>query len=149
MAAALFGLLAAVPDARAGSHRGPIVSLIPGNCQSLIVAGQAATSLCRPELVGIIYPSGEISFVFGTSGGRLVSFKGRTGHAQGSQTTLAVRRITIVSGSSARSIAVTGSCVFSGVATARNHIQCEVAERGVRYAAIFLTRGDISTRYAL
>ena len=148
-AGAIATLLAVGTQANDVQRRGPIVSFIRGECQSLVVANRASTRFCRPELIGIFYPSDDISFVFAMGGGRLVSFKGRPGHAQGSQTTLKVGQVTVVSGMHARSTAVVGSCVFTGVSTGRNQLQCDVVNQGVRYSAAFMTGADIPARLAL
>ncbi|MFC7537344.1 hypothetical protein ACFQPG_08185 [Sphingomonas sp. GCM10030256] len=135
----------AAPDGRAGTN----ISVIAGECRSLVVANRVLTKACTPNMIGILYPDREISFVFGLADGSLISFKGRPGHAQGQQTTLKVVQVTVSSKNVARPAAVLGSCVFTGLGSRRNHLQCDVSGEGLRYSASFVTRGSVPARFTL
>lgn len=114
-----------------------------------MLANRMVTRICKPRMIGILYPSQEISFVFALGGGTLISFKGRPGDVQRDQTTLKVEQVTIVSRNIARRSAVLGSCVFTGVSARRDHLQCDATGDGFRYAASFVTRGSLPARLTL
>ena len=142
-------LLIAVPPALA---RGPSsISMLGGRCESLIVANRSQTARCRPELIAISYGGSDVSFVLAGSDGRLVSFKGRAGHATAIQTTLKVTQVTTVGKGAARAVKVpvVGSCVYTRFARTANRLECAVSGRAGRYAAAFVTDGKEPTRLSM
>lgn len=145
--AALWALLVGATPAT--SRGASSISLLGGKCESLIVANRSQTARCRPELIAISYGGSEVSFVFAGADGRLVSFKGRAGHATAIQTTLKVNQITIVGKGAARAIKVpvVGSCVYTRFARTANRLECAVSGKAGRYAAAFVTDGKEPARF--
>ena len=140
--------LTATATSSASAPIGATISFIKGECRSLVLAGRVATRSCRPELIGISYPTQEISFVFGLSDGRLISFKGRPDHALPRQTTVKVGQVTIVGRLAHAAVApVMGSCVFTGMSGGRDHLACDASGGGNRYAGSFLTKGETPARF--
>jgi hypothetical protein len=138
------GLAAPAEGAQAAT-----ISQLTGRCEGLVIAGRPATPSCRPQLFAILYPTGDISFVFSWADGRMISFRGRAALSTNIQTTLKVTQITAVQGLAARPTRtrVTGSCIYTRFARQANRLDCLVAGRTGQYAGAFVTDGAEPARF--
>lgn len=142
-AAALGAFAVGTPPLVASGARDQ-VRFVGGECDSLVLAGRRLTQGCKPQLVTMLYRSGNISFVFAPGDGRLVSFLGRVERHAANQTSLRVGQVTVITrgGASAFVSPAAGNCVMTAFAINRTRLDCAARAGRTAYSALFRTRDE-------
>jgi hypothetical protein len=118
------------------------VIMLEGTCQRLITPQANQTNVCDKQLVNMVFPSGNSSFMVTIPNGS-ISFRGRDSAAKGDVATVKVDTIllSVVDSKQMSSIKAKGRCTYTNPNIGPLKVTCLAKTGKGNYELLFLSNG--------